>query len=496
MATSFPTGLDAIQRVAATDLRNAPGKEGHVLHNNVCDAVEALQAKVGVDGSAVATSIDKRLAAVESELVTVADTADTALDYCNETIAGSTIAGAIATAMNTDALFRILLIGDSTADATTEWAYLLLQQLQSRYPNAQVQHSLWDNVNKRWPATTILQQGSGSGGVIILNNCSIAGSQPDWIIGSDFFKICKVGAELLILNHGHNISNSEYPDAQKIITQYEENVESALAIVGPCHVMIIAQNPQMGLSNQTKATAARKYATECRFVSADVDLAFVAAGNGESLHSPDHVHPSVPDGHTLIKNVVLDAIDNKPSYIVTPSLVNTYAANMLYNGNFAAGSANAVPTGWSGNNIGVTDSITLGVNCETLPRALSLLAASGSGQAWIRQELAIEDFQACVGRIVTLAVRMWRPVGAPNTCGKIQLYASGTGTPSHVSASSDYGRGAWSWRFVSVTVPANATVLRAFIYADTSATPTTNAAYAILVDRAILVIGRRPRDAS
>jgi len=56
MATVFPTGLDAIQRVAATDLRNAPGKEGHVLHNNVCDAIEALQAKVGVDSSSVAMS--------------------------------------------------------------------------------------------------------------------------------------------------------------------------------------------------------------------------------------------------------------------------------------------------------------------------------------------------------------------------------------------------------------------------------------------------------
>lgn len=66
MATSFPTGLDAIQRVVATDLRNAPGKEGHVLHNNLCDAVEALQAKVGVDGSAVAASIDARINAAEA----------------------------------------------------------------------------------------------------------------------------------------------------------------------------------------------------------------------------------------------------------------------------------------------------------------------------------------------------------------------------------------------------------------------------------------------
>lgn len=61
MAASFPTSLAAIQRVSATDLRNAPGKEGDVLHNKLCDEVEALQAKVGVDGSAVPTTIDARL---------------------------------------------------------------------------------------------------------------------------------------------------------------------------------------------------------------------------------------------------------------------------------------------------------------------------------------------------------------------------------------------------------------------------------------------------
>lgn len=67
MATSFPTGLDAIQRVVASDLRNSPGKEGDVLHNNVCDAIEALQAKVGIDGSADVASIDHRLSAIETD---------------------------------------------------------------------------------------------------------------------------------------------------------------------------------------------------------------------------------------------------------------------------------------------------------------------------------------------------------------------------------------------------------------------------------------------
>lgn len=89
MATSFPTGLDAIQRVVATDLRNAPGKEGHVLHNNLCDAVEALQAKVGVDGSAVATSIDARLESVETAAGTLdarLDSVETAADTLNDLV--------------------------------------------------------------------------------------------------------------------------------------------------------------------------------------------------------------------------------------------------------------------------------------------------------------------------------------------------------------------------------------------------------------------------
>lgn len=61
MAASFPTSLPTIQRVAATDRRNAPGKEGHALHNKIADEVEALAAAVGVTGSAVPGTVEARL---------------------------------------------------------------------------------------------------------------------------------------------------------------------------------------------------------------------------------------------------------------------------------------------------------------------------------------------------------------------------------------------------------------------------------------------------
>lgn len=62
MAADFPATLATIQRVLPGDRQDAPGKEADLLHNQICDELEALQAKVGVDGSAVVGSIDARLA--------------------------------------------------------------------------------------------------------------------------------------------------------------------------------------------------------------------------------------------------------------------------------------------------------------------------------------------------------------------------------------------------------------------------------------------------
>lgn len=74
MAASFPTSLPTIQRVAATDRRNAPGKEGHALHNKIADEVEALAAAVGVTGSVVPGTVEKRLADVQGGVSGLATT--------------------------------------------------------------------------------------------------------------------------------------------------------------------------------------------------------------------------------------------------------------------------------------------------------------------------------------------------------------------------------------------------------------------------------------
>ena len=62
MATSFPSGLDALTNPTSSDGLNSPDHAGQ--HADANDAIEALQAKVGVNGSAVTSSLDYKIAAL------------------------------------------------------------------------------------------------------------------------------------------------------------------------------------------------------------------------------------------------------------------------------------------------------------------------------------------------------------------------------------------------------------------------------------------------
>lgn len=59
MATNFPSSLDNFTNPTSGDTLDSPDHAAQ--HADVNDAVEALQAKVGVDGSAVTTSLEYRL---------------------------------------------------------------------------------------------------------------------------------------------------------------------------------------------------------------------------------------------------------------------------------------------------------------------------------------------------------------------------------------------------------------------------------------------------
>jgi hypothetical protein len=65
MTTSYPTSLDNFTNPTASDNLNTPTVLHSDQHSNLNDAVEALQAKVGIDNSGATTSLDYRVNALE-----------------------------------------------------------------------------------------------------------------------------------------------------------------------------------------------------------------------------------------------------------------------------------------------------------------------------------------------------------------------------------------------------------------------------------------------
>lgn len=67
MATNYPASKDNLTNPAATE-----SMEGHAaLHGNVNDAIEALQTKLGIDGSTDTDSIDYKISQLESNLTSL-----------------------------------------------------------------------------------------------------------------------------------------------------------------------------------------------------------------------------------------------------------------------------------------------------------------------------------------------------------------------------------------------------------------------------------------
>ncbi len=76
MATNFPNSIDTLNNPGSTD-----SLSGHAaLHGNVNDAIEAIQTKLGVDGSNNANSIDYKVAQIESQLSDLDSQSDTTLE--------------------------------------------------------------------------------------------------------------------------------------------------------------------------------------------------------------------------------------------------------------------------------------------------------------------------------------------------------------------------------------------------------------------------------
>lgn len=101
MATNFPTGIDSFPDPGPNTPMNTPGALEHdVQHSSVNDAINTIEMKIGINGSADVTSIDKKLstvittAAANSAAITVIQGVDTAQGVDITNLLASNPAGA------------------------------------------------------------------------------------------------------------------------------------------------------------------------------------------------------------------------------------------------------------------------------------------------------------------------------------------------------------------------------------------------------------------
>lgn len=118
MTTNFPSSLDNLSNPSPGDALTSPSHAGQ--HADANDAIEALQAKVGIDSSAVTSSHDYKITDITSRLNTVesAYVSDTIIDAKGDLFVGTANDTIGKLPAGTDGK---IIVADSTKTTGLDW---------------------------------------------------------------------------------------------------------------------------------------------------------------------------------------------------------------------------------------------------------------------------------------------------------------------------------------------------------------------------------------
>ena len=369
--------------------------------------------------------------------------------------------------------------------------YLFAQKIATLYPSYTVKYYLWDNSTLAYGTATIIQVGTGSNTLHIWN-ASVAGHNIYYHILNNFTaQVVTPNPDLVFISHGHNEGNIT-TDETKIITKarYYLLPQYILSAVPEASIMMIAQNPATVDDYQKlRAEMIREVAETCGYGYVNVHDAFLAVANWDTELMADTVHPN-STGQQVWLNEVMRHFNYAPNIQPIkqlPSSLLSQITNLLVNGDFSSFDSD-VPDNWTK---GSTETLSKdSTNFETGTYGLKIVSgAAASGFIYQRVDTANPNTPISLyrGKWVTLAVRLRKPTGQPTTAGRISLY---DGINTVTSRASYAGNGDFYWDMISLKVSSSATMLRAYIYADSSNTGNIE----ITVDRAILCFGKLPKD--
>lgn len=369
----------------------------------------------------------------------------------------------------------LVLIGDSTGDATNEWYYLLAVSVAALYPTHTVRHRLWNAGGSVYDAATTIQTGTGARTITFWNG-SVAGSVASYFSGGSFTGAVQTPApDLVIASYGHNGGT----DARRQLSFFDSTASALKTRLPDVPVIQIGQNPT--LSDETmaaKVNVFRDFAARNGWGFISVHDAFKQAGVALAALLADEVHPNAA-GSILWRDTVLASLRasraGAGSGTITPSaLIRSWSSFADFNQ-------------WQKSNATLSSDNTAGFY-ETAGASAKLTTTSTAAAGYLLiTAVSSSDAPAYAGKYVTFAVWQRVPTGNVSGSGRVEIEDDAGAT---VSTGAVQGSD-----FIVFTVTrkitASPTFIKLYYYSADQAGSPANVVYA---DRASLSLGLTPVD--
>jgi hypothetical protein len=378
----------------------------------------------------------------------------------------------------------IVVVGDSTGDATDEWVYRLAVRIGELYPTYTVVYTNWANTAATsYSGVTTLQEGTGDVTLTIWN-MSVGGKDTYFALAPHFqAKIVEPQGDLYIINHGHNEGAiSATNTAEMFFARYVALTESIRDAVPSAALLCIAQNPRP--VNTYQAARALQIQLACELLGygfVSVLQAFYDYGDdwGTALVDADTVHPNAAGQELWFETIW-------PLFQWVPGVQGVQGTQTRTGGqsSFQDGIVRNLipditpadwdpqsgpPPGWTATNVTLSKDTTNAIG----ERDYGLrMEANGPGNALIFCD--VENYAAYIGKPLLLHGEVLNHRGSANTLDGV--FGLGDGVATAVSRGDEFGWGNFSHRALPFVESVGAERLRVSIYAAFGGSATGDAA--------------------
>ena len=377
---------------------------------------------------------------------------------------------------------HIMVLGDSTGNATDEWAYLMAQWLAAQCPTHTVKYRLWgsgDGSTQVWGAYSTLQTGtgpalpySGTPFTIHIDNCSVSGVNTFYTMSAREHLVWEAGRDydLLITNYGHNLGTGQLENIA-----LPEWISAAAYWRQKCPragMLITLQNPRQSSTSDVNTNGS---AASARMVAAwrtcadlfgagvvDVFTAFNTHPDYASLMA-DETHPNATGSALWLEQVKAAMVEPRDLTGPAPAWLNPLSEskpNFAPNPWFAKWGG-GLPLGWK-----FTSTTAAKDTGRTEGQLFSLKLTPNAGlNPYIEADLT-GLLVHLRGKTITMCARVWVPTTMNLIAGRIGLVSSDGATSNSFTSypRGNPSRGGWEWVIATLTVRPQDTSLRALMY--------------------------------